>query len=109
MNKLNSKHKELILNLIETIQLNTNIRGASFSAICEILSDYNESQVLRLLSEMKDTGHITSTGILKNRKYNLIKFAEASEVVHDYEMNNFIYPLAAANGVNMYKSMKNYW
>lgn len=109
MNQSNSQYKKSILNLIETIQLNTNIRGANFPAICEILPGYNESQVLRLLSEMKDDGQITSTGILKNKKYSLFKFAEASEAVHDYEMNNFIYPLAAANGVNVYKSMKNYW
>ena len=108
MNQLTSQHKKSILNLIETIQLNTNIRGANFPAICEILPGYNESQVLRLLSEMKDDGQITSTGILKNKKYSLIKFAESAEAVHDYQMNNFIYPLAAAAGINLYKSMKNY-
>jgi hypothetical protein len=98
--------KKLILDLIENIQLTEDIRGPSFELISKSIVDYDESKLKRLLGEMIEDEQIVSTGYLKNKKYSLMLFATKARDQYDDQMNHSIYPLAAANGVNLYKLCK---
>ncbi len=105
-NKSKVSRRQLILTLIETVQSNDDIRGPTFELICKTLCDYDENQLMRLLREMVENEEIASTGFLKNKKYSLLLFAKKAEDEYDNQLNNFIFPSAAANGVNLYKSFK---
>lgn len=103
---MNISHRKLILDLIENIQLNEDIRGPPFELIHKTIGDYDESKLRRLLEEMIEDEQIISTGYLKDKKYSLVLFATRAKDKYDEQMNKYIYPLAVSSGVNLYKSCK---
>ena len=103
---MNISHRKLILDLIENIQSSEDIWGPTFELIYKTIGDYDETKLRRLLVEMIEDEQIISTGYLKNKKYSLILYTTRAKDSYDDQMNKFIYPLAAENGVNLYKSCK---
>lgn len=103
VDKSKAHYRKLILNLIENIQSNEDIRGPTFESIYKTIGDYDETKLRKLLVEMIEDEQIISTGYLKDKKYSLMLFATKAKDRYDDQMNASVYPLAAENGVNLYK------
>lgn len=106
VDKSNAHYRKLILDLIENIQSSEDIRGPTFESIYKTIGDYDETKLRKLLTEMIEDEQIISTGYLKDKKYSLMLYATRAKDSYDDQMNKFIYPLAAENGVNLYKLCK---